>query len=119
VVVEVVRPQREASTAYFDLYEQVGRLVALSLENPVKAREAILKICDLEFALTGDTKATGDIAEFLDPEGTFFQARSEINERMFEVSGDGVSGGNRIFAEIVRIMRPTDEDKSVSVTRVV
>ena len=59
-----------------------GGFVALSLEDATKAREEVLKICDLEFNLTGDTKATGDIAELLDPGGEFFQARSELRERM-------------------------------------
>jgi hypothetical protein len=65
---EVVRQRHATDMRFTELYERLGRLVALHLEDPAKAvREAVL-LADLECDLTGDCKATGDISELLDPE---------------------------------------------------
>lgn len=63
---------RRANEAYFELYERVGRIVALHLQNPELAKKEIVELCDGEFGLTGDCDALSDIAELIDPEGETF-----------------------------------------------
>lgn len=64
---------RRVNEAFFELYERTGRLVAMHLQDPAKARAEILELCDVLYGLVGDCDVFGDIADLLDPDGEFFR----------------------------------------------
>ena len=82
----IVKQRHETACTYMDLYERLGRLVSLYLHVPDKAVEELMDLCDTEFELTGDCKATGLVADLLDPDGKAFERYRAKMKRAVEAA---------------------------------
>lgn len=104
---EVVRQQAETHAVYLELYDRIGALPQLFLGDPDRARAEIIELCDIEAGLTGDCKATSDIAELLDPDGEHFH---EMAEARYTI---GVAPEPRSLEFVTEALRLTDDEVGV------
>lgn len=59
--------------ALAEISRRLTRLPELYESDPERALEEVHALCDVEHALTGDCRATGPIADLLDPDGEYFE----------------------------------------------
>lgn len=64
---------RDHFRALAEISHRLSSLPELYQTNPEQALAEVHALCDAEHALTGDCKATGPVADLLDPEGEYFE----------------------------------------------